>query len=146
MPPVNILIKPSSGNCNLRCKYCFYCDEMEKRETANYGFMSEETLEILVKRVLEFADGSCGFAFQGGEPTLVGLDFYRKLLEYEQKYNIKMSRFTILFRQTAMVWGRNGQNFWPGIISWWAFLWTELCTLMMPTGFTRQEREPSGKL
>lgn len=69
MPPVNILIKPSSGNCNLRCKYCFYCDEMEKRETANYGFMSEETLEILVKRVLEFADGSCGFAFQGGEPT-----------------------------------------------------------------------------
>lgn len=89
MPPVNILIKPSSGNCNLRCKYCFYCDEMEKRETANYGFMSEETLEILVKRVLEFADGSCGFAFQGGEPTLVGLDFYRKLLEYEQKYNIK---------------------------------------------------------
>ena len=58
MPPVNILIKPSSGNCNLRCRYCFYCDEMEKRETANYGFMSEETLEILVKRVLEFADGS----------------------------------------------------------------------------------------
>ena len=89
MPPVNILIKPSSGNCNLRCRYCFYCDEMEKRETANYGFMSEETLEILVKRVLEFADGSCGFAFQGGEPTLVGLDFYKRLLEYEQKYNIK---------------------------------------------------------
>ena len=42
MPPVNILIKPSSGNCNLRCRYCFYCDEMEKRETANYGFMSED--------------------------------------------------------------------------------------------------------
>lgn len=89
MPPVQLLIKPSSGNCNLRCRYCFYCDEMAKRETANYGFMTEETLEVLVKKSLEFAEGSCGFAFQGGEPTLAGLDFYRKLLWFQEKYNTK---------------------------------------------------------
>lgn len=89
MPPVQLLIKPASGSCNLRCKYCFYCDEMAKRETADYGFMSEETLEILVKKALEYADGTCGFAFQGGEPTLVGLDFYKRLLDYQSRYNTK---------------------------------------------------------
>lgn len=89
MPPVQLLIKPASGNCNLRCGYCFYCDEMAKRETENFGFMTEETLELLVKRALEFAEGSCGFAFQGGEPTLAGLDFYRRLLELQERYNKK---------------------------------------------------------
>ncbi len=92
MPPLQLLIKPSSGSCNLRCRYCFYCDEMAKRETPNYGFMSEETLEMLVKRALEFADVRCGFAFQGGEPTLVGLDFYKKLLLFQEKYNVKHVR------------------------------------------------------
>lgn len=89
MPPIQLLIKPSSGNCNLRCKYCFYCDEMSKRETPNYGFMSIETLEELVKKALEYAEDSCGFAFQGGEPTLVGLDFYKRLLELQDQYNTK---------------------------------------------------------
>jgi len=89
MPPLQLLIKPSSGNCNLRCRYCFYHDEMQKREIADYGFMSVDTLEVLVKKALEFADGGCGFAFQGGEPTLVGLDFYKKLLEFQKKYNTK---------------------------------------------------------
>lgn len=92
MPPLQLLIKPASGNCNLRCRYCFYIDEMKKREISNYGFMSEETMEMLVKRALEFAEGSCGFAFQGGEPTLVGLDFYKKLLEFQEKYNTKKIR------------------------------------------------------
>lgn len=89
MPPIQLLIKPSSGNCNLRCTYCFYHDEMKNRETSNFGFMSIETLEVIVKRTLEYADGSCGFAFQGGEPTLVGIDFYRKLIQFQEKYNRK---------------------------------------------------------
>lgn len=88
MPPVQLLIKPASGNCNLRCKYCFYYDEMAKRETANYGFMPDETVEAVVKKTLEFAEGDCGFAFQGGEPTLVGLDFYKNVLELQEKYNV----------------------------------------------------------
>lgn len=89
MPPIQLLIKPASGNCNMRCKYCFYYDEMAKRETENYGMMSLATLEIMVKKVLESADGSCTFAFQGGEPTLVGLEFYRKLMEFQKIYNTK---------------------------------------------------------
>lgn len=89
MPPISLLIKPASGNCNMRCQYCFYYDITQNREQASYGFMSEETLEQVIKKALEFAEGSCTVAFQGGEPTLRGLDFFKKCLEYEKKYNTK---------------------------------------------------------
>lgn len=88
MPPLSIMLKPASGLCNLRCRYCFYADEAANRETASYGFMSGETLEAIVKRTLAFAEGSCTFVFQGGEPTLAGLDFFRKAVELEQKWNV----------------------------------------------------------
>ena len=88
MPPIHLLIKPVSGSCNLRCRYCFYCDEMEKRSTANFGRMSLDTLETVVKNALSTAEESCGFTFQGGEPTLAGLDFYRALLGFQARYNV----------------------------------------------------------
>ncbi len=84
--PINILIKPASGLCNMRCSYCFYCDETEKREVKNYGMMSDETLENLVKKPLLEGFSPCTFAFQGGEPTLCGLDFYKKFVSLVKKY------------------------------------------------------------
>jgi uncharacterized protein len=60
---------------------------MQKRERQNYGFMSLDTLEEIVKKVLAYSERQCEFIFQGGEPTLVGLDFYKKLLEFERIYN-----------------------------------------------------------
>lgn len=89
MPPIQLLIKPASGSCNLRCKFCFYYDEMSHRETENYGIMSIDTLEAIVKKTLEYADESCGFAFQGGEPTLAGMEFFQKLMQLQKKYNHK---------------------------------------------------------
>ena len=74
MPLQNILIKPASGLCNMNCEYCFYCDEAQKRSRASYGMMSEETLRRLVKKVMLQAREQVCFAFQGGEPTLRGLD------------------------------------------------------------------------
>ena len=88
MPPVNLLIKPASSACNMRCKYCFYADVSQNRDTVSYGMMQEQTLEILVKRAFEYATGYAGFAFQGGEPTLAGLPFYQKLVDLQKKYNI----------------------------------------------------------
>lgn len=89
MPPIHLLIKPASGSCNMRCRYCFYTDEMSHRETASYGRMSTEVLEAVVRRALTFAEGSVTFAFQGGEPTLVGLDYYRTLVSLCKEYNTK---------------------------------------------------------
>lgn len=76
MPPLSIMLKPASSLCNLRCQYCFYADEAAHREQASYGIMSEDTLEAILKRTLAFAEGSCTIVYQGGEPTLAGLDFF----------------------------------------------------------------------
>ncbi|WP_371370647.1 anaerobic sulfatase maturase [Sporomusa aerivorans] len=89
MPQINVLIKPASSNCNLRCNYCFYHSIAENRETHSYGMMDNRTLELLVEKVFACAEYSCTFAFQGGEPTLIGLEFYEKLIEFQKKYNVK---------------------------------------------------------
>ena len=89
MPPINLLIKPASGQCNLHCQYCFYCDLTEKREQASYGMMTEETLDNLMRRVFAFAQDDVTIAYQGGEPTLRGLDFFRLSVELQNKYNTR---------------------------------------------------------
>ena len=89
MPSLHLLIKPASSLCNMRCKYCFYSDVSNSREVKSYGMMEDDTLETLVKRAFEYADESVGFAFQGGEPTLVGLSFYERLIALEKTYNTK---------------------------------------------------------
>ncbi len=89
MAPVSILIKPASSGCNIACKYCFYHSIASEREVPNYGIMSEEQLDTLVKETIKYADGFACFAFQGGEPTLAGLDFFKKAVELQQKYNNK---------------------------------------------------------
>lgn len=94
MPAINILVKPASSACNMRCKYCFYEDEAANRSVAFSGLMSEITTENLIKKAALFAEGSCNFMFQGGEPTLTGLDFYRNFLETENKYKKDGLTFT----------------------------------------------------
>jgi len=87
MPPVNLLIKPASSLCNMRCRYCFYCDVAENRNTASYGIMSPAVTEALVKNVFAHAKGSVSISFQGGEPTLAGAGYFRHFHEMVDKYN-----------------------------------------------------------
>lgn len=89
MPNISVLIKPASGMCNLQCKYCFYHDETKNRKVESYGFMSEETLDKVIQKALDFSDTACSFTYQGGEPFLRGLDFFRKSIELQKKYNTK---------------------------------------------------------
>ncbi len=86
MPPLSLLIKPASGMCDFRCRYCFYSDIVARRERSGFGMMSEDTLETIVRRAAAYSDGSASFAFQGGEPTLAGLGFYQKLVALQRKY------------------------------------------------------------
>ena len=94
MPPINLLIKPASGSCNMRCRYCFYMDETSKREEENYGMMSLDTLETIIQKALAETESVLDIGFQGGEPTLRGLDFYRKLIEIEKKHNTRGIRIS----------------------------------------------------
>lgn len=89
MPPVSILIKPASSACNLACSYCFYKDVAAHREHAFEGMLTLDMLEKVISSGMEYAENICSFAFQGGEPTLAGLDFYKRVLEIQQKYQKK---------------------------------------------------------
>lgn len=89
MPPVSVLVKPASSACNLKCKYCFYRDEAESRSEAFMGMMSLDTAKALIKNAFSFAEGSCSFLFQGGEPTLAGLEFFKEFVALEKSLNTK---------------------------------------------------------
>ncbi|MBQ6601575.1 MAG: radical SAM protein, partial [Clostridia bacterium] len=92
MPPLSIMIKPASSLCNLRCKYCFYCDVAAHRDVFSLGKMEIGTAENLIKSALSFADGcSVAFAFQGGEPLIAGLDYFKEFVSLVKKYNEKNS-------------------------------------------------------
>ena len=83
------LIKPASAHCNMRCAYCFYANVTDIRSVKNRGMMTETTAERLIQRAFREVTGSCTFAFQGGEPTLIGLDFYRRFVEMTALYNTR---------------------------------------------------------
>lgn len=83
MGTVSLLIKPVSGLCNLNCRYCFYRPLYEKK---NDALMDGDVLETLVREALSAPSCSVQFAFQGGEPTLAGLEYFRRFIAYEKKY------------------------------------------------------------
>lgn len=121
MPPISVLIKPASAKCNLNCEYCFYKDIAYNRKVADYGFMDAETLREIVKKVLEFADDTATFSFQGGEPTLCGLEFYKDLLKYQELYNKKKVRINNCMQTNGLLlddeWAGflHGHNFLVGL-------------------------------
>lgn len=82
MGHVSFLIKPASSLCGLRCRYCFYEDEASHRNEASMGLMKIETARFLIREGYDMAGprGSVSFAFQGGEPTLAGLPFFRQFV------------------------------------------------------------------
>lgn len=77
---ITILIKPASSLCNLRCRYCFYTDVSEHRDMPSTGIMHETTIEVLAERIeqaLGPKGGLANISFQGGEPTVAGLSFFK---------------------------------------------------------------------
>lgn len=83
----SLLIKPASALCNLDCSYCFYLDrELDPYKEAASRRMSNETLRRMVESFVFYSYPHSVFAFQGGEPTLAGLPFFEKLVEYQKRY------------------------------------------------------------
>jgi uncharacterized protein len=82
------MIKPASGNCNMRCDYCFYHDVSDRRKDGIFGVMDFATSKSLIDKTFKYAGkSSVAFAFQGGEPCLAGLDFFRNFTEYAKSAN-----------------------------------------------------------
>lgn len=99
----NIMIKPAGSLCNLDCNYCYYLDKAEI-----YGgkepVMTLEMLETCIREYIAANDvQEVMFNWHGGEPLVLGLDFYRKAVALEQKYaGDKIIRNTIQTNGTLL--------------------------------------------
>ena len=76
----------------MMCDYCFYCDEAKKRTQHVYGMMNEKTLETIIEKTISEADAVASFTWQGGEPTLRGIDFFEKAVALQKKYKQQYQR------------------------------------------------------
>jgi len=87
--PFHVLVKPIGPICNLRCEYCFYLTKKEMFAPDESFRMTDETLETLVRQYIGAQpDGTreINFGWQGGEPTLMGVDFFRRAVELQKQY------------------------------------------------------------
>ena len=88
----HIMTKPIGPICNLDCKYCFYLEkedlyEQERRKERPSWEMPPEVLESYIRQYIEAQSvPEISFAWQGGEPTLLGVRFFRRVIELQNKY------------------------------------------------------------
>ena len=87
--PFSIMAKPVCGVCNLACRYCYYTSkphELYPDVKESDLRMSEEVLESYTRQYMEAMPVRCEFGWQGGEPLLIGKDFFRKAIEFQKQY------------------------------------------------------------
>jgi len=83
----HVMAKPSGASCNLRCTYCFYTEKETLYNAPARFRMSREVLESFIRQYIETQDApEVEFAWQGGEPTLLGVDYFRTAVTLQQKY------------------------------------------------------------
>jgi uncharacterized protein len=83
----HVLAKPIGPICNLDCRYCFYLEKESLYPQVDKWAMQPEVLESYIRQYIEAHDTPVvNFAWQGGEPTLLGVDYFRRVVELEKKY------------------------------------------------------------
>jgi uncharacterized protein len=82
---ITLLIKPTSYHCNLACDYCFY-RRVKEVYPGRQSFMDLATAEALVRKTLQLGCPQNLFCWQGGEPTLMGLDFFREVMRFQRQW------------------------------------------------------------
>ncbi|MFW5857459.1 MAG: anaerobic sulfatase maturase [Planctomycetota bacterium] len=86
MRPFSLLVKPTSADCNLRCAYCFYLDRAELYPESRKHRMSDEVLETMIRTFMQTDQPQYAIGWQGGEPTLMGVEFFRRVVELQKQY------------------------------------------------------------
>jgi uncharacterized protein len=83
----NVMLKPAGPSCNLNCTYCYYLEKNKLYGTGNMK-MSDQLLEEFTRQYIEANEVPVvTFTWQGGEPTLMGLEFFQKAIEYQKRYS-----------------------------------------------------------
>ena len=87
MTGIHVLAKPTGAVCNLRCDYCFYLEKEKLFPEKEIFRMSDAVLESYIRQYAGAQPSpEVEFVWHGGEPTLLGIDFFRKAVEYQKPY------------------------------------------------------------
>ena len=82
-----VMTKPIGSKCNFNCTYCYYL-EKDKLYEGNSSRMDDKTLELFIQQYIQTQTSSViNFVWQGGEPTLLGLDYFEKIIAFQNKYS-----------------------------------------------------------
>ena len=83
----HVMTKPIGAICNIDCKYCYYLEKEQLYPGTKNFRMTDDVLETYVRQYIEGQNApEISFAWQGGEPTLMGLDFFRRVVAFQKKY------------------------------------------------------------
>lgn len=92
MRNIELLIKPVSYDCNLKCEYCFYKTTQSIYPDKKH-LMDDSTLETLISKALSYSNGKTAvFSWQGGEPLLAGDNFFKKVVSFQKKHGLPGQR------------------------------------------------------
>lgn len=84
----HVLAKPIGPKCNMDCTYCFYLEKENLYPQSKNWIMNSDVLESFIKQYIESQSSQViNFAWQGGEPTLLGLDYFKKVVDLQNKYS-----------------------------------------------------------
>ena len=99
----HLMAKPAGPACNLRCRYCFYSEKKRFFRESNTWRMPDEVLEAYTQDYIASQPGpSVVFEWQGGEPGLVGVDFFKHALDLQKKYSRGKQMFLV---DSRVAWG-----------------------------------------
>lgn len=97
--PFHVMVKPNGPICNLDCAYCYYLSKEQMFPENEVFRMSDEVLHSFTRQMIESQPGPVvNFAWQGGEPTLLGIPFFKRAVELQEKYLPKGWRSTNAFQ------------------------------------------------
>jgi len=82
----SLMIKPVGAACNLRCEYCYYLPVLDEVYGGKRCRMSFDTVEAIFRDYLPHAADEVTISWQGGEPTLAGLDFFKAAVGFQQQH------------------------------------------------------------
>jgi uncharacterized protein len=84
---MHVMVKPTGSLCNLNCEYCYYLSKQELLGTPEQWRINDDVLETFIRQYFEAQNcKEVVFSWQGGEPTVLGIDFFKKVVSLEEKY------------------------------------------------------------
>jgi uncharacterized protein len=112
----HVLAKPTGAVCNLDCKYCFFLSK-EMLYPGSRFRMTDKLLDEYIKQMIDSQKvPEVNISWQGGEPTMMGLDFFKKSIELEKKYQKPGTTIVNTIQTNGIL--MSGASFLRIIISW----------------------------